>query len=835
MPTLKIALSNIRGKKSVAVSLGILIMLAAALFNVGLTLTASTGTLFDTSNEALNGAHYAIRFPGSTFEEKYLDFFLNDSRVEAAEAEEAIILDKAYYPEGGMIFPNMFNLENSRSIQGFTLNTLADVLEDEAIYIPGFMRGMGYTPGSTLILTFKKQELRFKVAGYVESTWFCSSLSTVANMYLTAPAYEALYAKVGGGRLLSVRFHDPADLADVREEFKNATGIKLEAAGMDAQVMEITVEDMKNGSTMLVSTISAIVLAFSLIIVLVVMVVIKFRINNHIETQMHNIGALEAMGYTPVQIKWSIALEFCIIGMAGVLAGVFASYAILNGLSSIISDSMGIPWKISFHPLPDFISAVSILAIILFVARKAANKAAKLTPITALRGGLTTHSFSKNHFPLDRTKGPLSLILALKSMFFQPGSYFMIALIFLGVSFASTFALISYWNMGVNDDMVIKMTGFEVSDSTVYVAKHANYGEVRQLIEQMPEVEQTSLFESSTVEVNDEMISCYLSDDFSRLKSIETYEGDLPKYDNEIVITGIIAKSMGKTVGDTIAVSYGDVSAEYVISGLSQSISNFGRQCFLSLEGIRRLIPSYQVNSIQVYLKDGSAVGEFIQKAEASFPVLSPSKDAGTEPDGTLKYPEAAKKAEEKLANLLTIYGVDSAQYALFADGRLLLFGDTSAYQIDHIEDNRQLFASSTSSVAIAISMMSALILAGTFSIVTLVLYMVIKSLIVRRRHELGIYKAIGYTSRQLMLQISLSFLPAAAAGILCGCITGILTIDSLMTGLLGSMGISHMVFSVPYLIIILFCAVLLLFSFLLSMLVSRKVQTISVYGLLTE
>lgn len=835
MPTLKIALSNIRGKKSVAISLAILIMLAAALFNVGLTLISSTGNLFDTSNEALNGPHYTIRFPGNTFEEKYVDFFQNDSRVEAADAEEAIIIDKAYYPEGGMLFPNIFNLENSRSIQGFTLKTLADVPENEAIYLPGFMRSMGYEPGSTLTLTFKKQDLHFQVAGYVESTWFCSSLSTVVNMYLTAPAYEALYAQVGGGRLLSVRFHDTANLTQVREEFKKATGIQLDAAGVDAQIIETTVEDMKNGSTMLVSTISAIVLAFSLIIVLVVMVVIKFRIHNHIETQMHNIGALEAMGYTSGQIKWSIALEFFIIGIAGVLTGVFASYGLLNGLSSLISDSMGIPWQIGFRPLPDFISAAVILAIILFVAQKAANKVAKLTPIAALRGGMTTHSFSKNHFPLDKTRGPLSLTLALKSMFFQPGSYFMIALIFLGVSFASSFALISYWNMGINDDMVLKMTGFEISDSTVYVAKHADYDEVRQLIEQMPEVAQTSLFESSTVEISKEMIACYLSDDFSRLKSIETYEGTLPRYDNEIVVTGIVAKSMNKTVGDTITVSSGDVSAEYLISGLSQSISNFGRQGFLTLDGIRRLIPSYQVNSIQVYLENGITVEEFIQKTEASFPVLSPSGSAKPLADSPQAYTEAAKKAEEKLASLLTSYGVDSAQYALFADGRLLLFGDTSTYQIDHIEDNRQLFTSSTSSVAVAISMMSTLILIGTFSIVTLVLYMVIKSLIVRRRHELGIYKAIGYTSRQLMLQISLSFLPAAGIGILCGCATGILTIDSLMTGLLGGMGISHMVFSVPYFLIISFCAVLLLFSFLLAMLVSRKVQTISVYGLLSE
>ena len=49
-------------------------------------------------------------------------------------------------------------------------------------------------------------------------------------------------------------------------------------------------------------------------------------------------------------------------------------------------------------------------------------------------------------------------------------------------------------------------------------------------------------------------------------------------------------------------------------------------------------------------------------------------------------------------------------------------------------------------------------IFAVTVLIVLFILYIVIKSLLVRRRQELGIYKAMGYTSSQLIWQTAGSF-----------------------------------------------------------------------------
>ena len=56
-----------------------------------------------------------------------------------------------------------------------------------------------------------------------------------------------------------------------------------------------------------------------------------------------------------------------------------------------------------------------------------------------------------------------------------------------------------------------------------------------------------------------------------------------------------------------------------------------------------------------------------------------------------------------------------------------------------------------------------------TAVIIILVLYLVIKTLLVRKKQELGIQKALGYTTGELVLQNALAFLPVVLIGALLG------------------------------------------------------------------
>lgn len=825
-----ISWANLKKKKGVAISMGILILLSTALFNVGLTFLTGINRFYDQENDRLNGAHYQVRFYGNEYKEEYLEYLQQDDRVQQVEAEDAILMDMCNLPQGGTLSVSFRNMEENREIKGYEIQHLAEVPKETAVYIPVYMKSMGYHPGDSMTLEFKKQEFTFQVAGYFTATWFGSSVSSLVDMYIPQEAYESLYARVGCGKLLSLRVKDTSELSALRRDFKRDTSVKIEAAALDADVIETHLDEMRSACTMIVTILSAILFAFSFIIVFVGMVVMRFRIANHIDSQMKNIGALGAMGYTGKQIKWSIALEFMIIGLCGTLLGIVVSYLLIALLGGLVVTSVGMPWGGGIHGGSALTSVGVMMMVIMITSQMSAGKAARILPIKALRGGLEAHNFSGSWFPLEQTPGNVSLVLGLKNMMFHKKTYAMVGVIVAGVTFACGFAMVLYQNMGKDDNLLVEMSGFEISELMVYRANHASYDKLEEDLLQVEGVRKTSMYETVSVTIEEETISAYVSNDFGKLEMMSVYEGAFPVYDNEVALTGVLAKKLGKNIGDTIRIEYQGVEAEYVVCGFGQTMSNFGRQCYLRMDGVQRIYPSYERESLLVYLEDGYDTEEMIGVLEDRFDVLSPSVKKVEDEKAN-----ARKKAEEKLANLISMYGVDSVQYALMHDGKIVLSGDTSSYQIERIDNTEKMFISNINSIGAAVGMVSSIILAGTVLIITLVFYIVIKSMVIRRKHEFGIYKSVGYTDRQLMEQIAASFLPVSVMGAAVGCLISTVAINPVSGVLFGQVGISKMNFVISPVMLLVMSLALVLYSFLISMMVAGKIKGITVYSLLTE
>ena len=78
-----------------------------------------------------------------------------------------------------------------------------------------------------------------------------------------------------------------------------------------------------------------------------------------------------------------------------------------------------------------------------------------------------------------------------------------------------------------------------------------------------------------------------------------------------------------------------------------------------------------------------------------------------------------------------------------------------------------------------------------------LVLYLSLIS-VIRKKHELGIQKALGFTTLQLRNQISLGLLPSVIIGVLLGSLLGATQTNSLMTMVQSAMGIMGANYMVP-------------------------------------
>ena len=168
--------------------------------------------------------------------------------------------------------------------------------------------------------------------------------------------------------------------------------------------------------TFMQNIIGAMLMAFSFIIAIISMIIIYFRITNSIEQNITNIGALKALGYTSQQIRQSMILEFLLTTGVAVALGIGAFYMVVPIFEKLMRSSSGVMWDHAFDPIAFAITLIFILGTVLLVATVSTRNIIKLDPVIALRFGLNDSNFKINHAPVEYTPGPLTWIMALKSV-----------------------------------------------------------------------------------------------------------------------------------------------------------------------------------------------------------------------------------------------------------------------------------------------------------------------------------------------------------------------------------------------------------------------------------
>ena len=122
-----------------------------------------------------------------------------------------------------------------------------------------------------------------------------------------------------------------------------------------------------------------------------------------------------------------------------------------------------------------------------------------------------------------------------------------------------------------------------------------------------------------------------------------------------------------------------------------------------------------------------------------------------------------------------------------------------------------------------------------TIMIVLFILYIVIKSLLVKRRQELGIYKAMGYTSLQLILQTACSFMPVTITAILLSSISALFYMPCIYQLIFEALGIMKNNIEISLGFLMLFATVQIIVNIIISIILCMPIRKISVYTLIKE
>ena len=128
--------------------------------------------------------------------------------------------------------------------------------------------------------------------------------------------------------------------------------------------------------------------------------------------------------------------------------------------------------------------------------------------------------------------------------------------------------------------------------------------------------------------------------------------------------------------------------------------------------------------------------------------------------------------------------------------------------------------------IVIAVLVLSAIIVA-------FVLYLLVRTMLNNKKRDYGILKALGFTTKQLILQTALSFMPAIIISTVVGLVVCSLIINPLMSLFLSGIGIVKCTFDLPIGFIAAAGIGLILLSFGIACLLSLKIKKISPQALL--
>ena len=785
--TLLLTRSNLRKNRGTSIGLFLLMVIATCL--IGISLLIFLDCYPSVSREAvrLNGGDGYISISGNLegfTDEKITELIKEDTDRYYTYHDLKFSNHPVKFGNGEVVISIDFCDDSAfkRPMNRFEVITEDSSIKENYIYLPyQFNTAGGFKTGDTFELTNAGKTYSYKVRGFLNVVYGGCNNTALFAMVVDNDSYKKLWDDTRD------EYENINVIYDLKDGVKNGKfrinafndmlkvnpGAVIEGYDIDGVISNRTFIGLIIAVSFLVAT--------SLIIAAVAMMLAN-SISNYIRENMKTLGALKAIGYTGKDIKSSLVIWFFVIAALASIIGIAIAYLVMPVFASIIIGQMGVPYSVMFNPLATLIPVAFVVLFTLIVTVICANKISKIQPIVALREGVESHNFRKNHVALDKTSLGLNMSLAMKT-FFGNMKQNVITFIVLGfMIFCCVISLLIYENFSRKPKLDILAT--EVCAGVV-ASDYETKEEVLDYLGKRPDITNIREIINMNVYYNDEVsFFCYIVKDLSRMKNTNLcYKGRLPSYDNEIAVSGSFAKAYGFNIGDEIKIDYGDNSFKYLITGFIQTTNNGGREAIFSYKAADHIM---DIDSIPGWYW---------------FDLTNESDDVNKNTDEVNRILEECEdKYGSHIINTMNFYK--------------MIGGAMTTFQ--------------------GISVMMLIVMCSiSVVVIALILFLLIKSLVYHKRKDYGIYKALGYTSGSLMLQTAMSFMPSVIASAIVFSIVSYNVANPYISLFMRSFGIMKCDFAIPVPGVIAIGAGLTVVSFFLALMQTRRIRKIEAYNML--
>ena len=751
-PLFFIAKNNIKKHKGEVAILFALIFLSAVLMFSSISLILSGDkTMYEVEEKYHSSDLYVCVNNISTEEMKKAIESVEDT--EKCEVVTSVWTAADYYygsmsPEDAM--SNEFQIFDSS--QQTELNAFPEEfknIRDDEIILPYYL-SYSVGIGEDYSITVGGKEYKFKVAGYVENIYFATTMN-ISNVYtlISHNVFEQIAADTDETGSMVVAYADTKAGTDI-DEYELAVQRALPG---ELSTFTVTKETMEMATTAVSKIACSLIMVFTLILIIMSVIIMHFSIKNFIELNIQNIGLLQATGYTAKSLRLACITEQMIIGIiatcAGIVAGALCN-APLNNLSGMLNGLAGTGGLNVTALVCTFVGIPLMVLIGAFITTRSYKK---MSVLESLRSGITAHNFKKNHFPLETSRLPLELAIACKNNFGAMKKSIFITLIVTVLTASTLIGFALFQNWALDNRMLLKVVGIEISDIMVSTGGNEDFLEEMRNDPNVQSVNTKSLLKTIEISYMDhtETLGIDVYRDMDNIRNNYLLEGHLPYNGNEIVLTSVEADNLDVTLGDIVNVKSMTDSGTvpYTVCGIDQKINNMGKKAVMTEEGAKRLNPDYEFQDVIIFLKDSSKCKDLKKQWEKEYPDI---------------------------------------QFTLVED----LIGST-------IETMKS-----------AMEAICVIFIIATCFVVILTQLLLTRAQVIRERTDLGVSKALGYTSGELMRRTLMTNMPTIALGIVLGIIMHYLFSNQLILLGLSSFGIRQNSFSTSPVWIILTAAIIL-------------------------
>ena len=827
---MRLALANLRRHKKESVLLGILIMLCMALLSAALLAEKNIKRMYPDLTERTGAWHNRINMVEQEYDADCLRILRADDRVSFCAVYHYVSSASTRIPDQDgkeqLYIVTFITEENERIFEQYSPQTSLSEAEigvmQHPVIVPLNQKNqLNLHEGDAFSVISDSKKFTFTVAGFYESGYF-----TEPKYILTEADYAVMKNVCDGWAEIGFNVRDEAEADAVLDDFAKGC---LEA-GIDAGNFHYSTDrDMQSEFNTSVLFVLKIMEIMAVIILIAVAVMIGYSIVSDIREQIVSIGVLEALGYRSREIAASYAGEYALIALTGCAAGAVLGLVMQRLLIGIAENMKGCQAE---HTVSVPLLACVFFGLLLIVSALAFLKARsvrKYPPVLAFRRGIRNHHFGKSHFPLKNTKNSVHLRLSLKGFADNAGKSIGLTFVMIVTTFAVVLSFILYLFLGRGMNVVRAIAGHEMPDLQFATVAGVDAAAFRTELEAMPEIRkalptcQMSEYNIDLIGLND-FAAADIYSDYSETENIFPYEGRFPQHDNEIMVSKQSASMLGLHCGQSITLQY-DTQGEYIITGIVTAFVN-GKAVYLTDGGMKRICPQYQPDSLQIYRSEGADTDALRRELDRRFGKNAANLSSAENSTGQSYEARIRERAEQVIAAMIEQDGVTNVDYAI-RSGDTVITGSSSGVRIHSFLNVSELLSSVLDSLCSAVSVMTALFMIISAAVVMMILAILMESEIRRQRRELGIMKSMGYTAKELMLQLAFRIMPAALAAVTVGTALSVLA-TKLLVSFIGDVPIN-----LPA-VLALDC-VILLFCFASAWISAGKIKKISVYELMTE